>query len=265
MSWSWSMLLPGVADAWRGDDLMLTLTGRRQAGRLASAPGQSTPRVAVAGGGPKPYFAIMRPQQNKKAALALTEEWPLPAAATLGSSVRAKGILLEIRARLPWAVRKSLDLAGGVLVLRMPEDEDAAFRETSAAVTQALQGIEDLPVIPREIEDILTIKTSERHRWLKDGRLRSAGTRTVKLRGRARQITFHVFDPRHVEDLLDRDVVDSWREDDIEARSEKRRLAAATRRLSKPAGTAAAQPERAEEPDPRLRGWAEFERLGLLR
>jgi len=28
----------------------------------------------------------------------------------------------------------------------------------------------------------------------------------VKLRGRARKITFHVFDPRHIEDVLDRDM-----------------------------------------------------------
>jgi len=207
----------------------------------------------------------MPSQKNKQPAAALTQEWTLPAAATLGSSVRAKGILLEIRARLPWAVRKSLDLAGGVLVLRMPEDQDTAFRETSVVVMEALDGIESLPVIPREIEDILSIKTSERHRWLKDGRLASAGTRTVKLRGRARQITFHVFDPRQVEDLLDRDVVASWREDDIEARAEKRRLATAVRRLSRPVATAVPEPDGPQEPRPQLRGWAEFERLGLLR
>ncbi|MGO4843255.1 hypothetical protein AB4144_64370, partial [Rhizobiaceae sp. 2RAB30] len=69
-------------------------------------------------------------------------------------------------------------------------------------ISVALRGIEDLPVIPREVEDILTISSVERHRWLKDSRLQSAGTRTVKLRGRARKITFHVFDPRHIEDLL---------------------------------------------------------------
>jgi hypothetical protein len=39
--------------------------------------------------------------------------------------------------------------------------------------------LESLPIIPRELEDILTIKASERHRWLKAGRLPSAGTRTV--------------------------------------------------------------------------------------
>lgn len=207
----------------------------------------------------------MPSQKNKQAAAALTQEWALPAAATLGSSVRAKGILLEMRARLPFAVRKSLDVAGASLVLRMPEDNEPAFRATAAIVTAALDGIESLPVIPREIEDILTIKTSERHRWLKDGRLQSAGTRTVKLRGRARQITFHVFDPRHVEDLLDRDVVASWREDDMETRAEKRRLAATTRRLSKHDATVAPEPDGPREPRPQLRGWAEFERLGLLR
>lgn len=67
-----------------------------------------------------------------------------------------------------------------------------------------LDDMETLPVIPREIEDILTITTGERRRWLEDGRLPSAGTRTVKLRGRARQITFHVLDPAIVVDILDR-------------------------------------------------------------
>jgi hypothetical protein len=75
-----------------------------------------------------------------------------------------------------------------------------------------LEDIETLPVIPPEIQDILTSSTTERHRWLSDGRLRSAGTRRVKLRGRGRKITFHVFVPRVVEDILDRDLVTVWRE-----------------------------------------------------
>lgn len=158
--------------------------------------------------------------------LKLSREWALPAAATLGSSVRVKGILLEIRARLPLAVRRSLDVRGSDLVLRMAEEREAEFATTSALIEQALVGIENLPVLPREIEDILGIKTSERHRWLKDGRLPSAGTRTVKLRGRARKITFHVFDPRHVEDLLERDWIDAWREDDATTAAENRRRAA---------------------------------------
>ena len=85
----------------------------------------------------------------------LTQDWPLPAGATLGSSVRAKGILLEIRARMPVAMRKALDIRAGVLVLTMSESEAAAFAAAAALVTTALVGIEDLPVIPREIEDIL--------------------------------------------------------------------------------------------------------------
>ncbi|MGO7446479.1 hypothetical protein ACC668_17530 [Rhizobium ruizarguesonis] len=42
----------------------------------------------------------------------LIREWPLPVVATLGSGVRVKGILLEIRSRLPSPVRKSLDMPG---------------------------------------------------------------------------------------------------------------------------------------------------------
>ena len=39
-------------------------------------------------------------------------------------------------------------------------------------------------------------------------------------------VTFHVFDPRVVEDILDRGVIDTWREDDAEKAVENRRRAA---------------------------------------
>ena len=194
----------------------------------------------------------------------LIREWALPAGATLGSSVRARGIMLEMRARLPLKQRKALDIRGTELLLRLPESEAAAFRDAAQIVSAGLVGIESLPVIPREIEDILDIRTAERHRWLKDGRLPSAGTRTVKLRGRARKITFHVFDPPMVEDLLDSGIIDDWREQDAETARENRRRAAWQRKLAKAeqAGQGAPQGdgERVE-----LVGWAEFAREGLLR
>lgn len=121
-------------------------------------------------------------------------------------------------------------------------------------------------MIPREIEDILTISTTERHRWLKDGRLPSAGTRTVKLPGRSKKITFHVFDPRLVEDLLDREVVDTWREEDAERAAENRRRAvwkAQLTRSQKKSAAAEASTETLEDDERfKLRGWAEFEREG---
>lgn len=208
--------------------------------------------------------------KTKKNAPELVESWTLPPTATLGSSVRAKGILLEMRARLPIAARRSLDLNGSILVLGMSEGSEDEFRNALAVLTKALEGVESLPVIPREIEDILTISTSERRRWLDDGRLPSAGTRTVKLRGRARKITFHVFDPRIVEELLDRGVVEEWREEDAAAAAENRRRAALkaklTRSLKK--GTKVS-PRSQGDPDdaarPNLRGWEEFGNDGLLR
>lgn len=200
---------------------------------------------------------------------ALVKTWPLPPAVTFGSSVRAKGILLEVRARLPLAVRKSLDVNGMALVLGMAGDNQDEFASTTAAVTRALGGIESLPVIPREIQDILGISAGERHRWLKDGRLPSAGTRTVRLSGRARQITFHVFDPRLVEDLLDRAVVDEWREEDIATRAENRRQAAHRAKLTRSLRNAAKKPKTIEsEIDAaasKLLGWDEFDVDGLLR
>jgi len=206
----------------------------------------------------------------KKPVLTPIREWTLPAAATLGSSVRAKGILLEIRARLPGPFKKFLEVKGAVLVLSWPENADGDAKPLVAIIEKTLDGIETMPVIPREIQDILAITTTERHRWLKDGRLHSAGTRTVKLRGRARKITFHVFDPRHVEDVLDRDLVSQWREDDVIQRAENRRLATAQRALMrKPKSVAPAEPKPDDSPEDavrhQLKGWAEFERDGFLR
>lgn len=209
--------------------------------------------------------------KSKKPILTPIAEWTLPAAATLGSSVRAKGILLEIRARLPGPFKKFLEVRGAVLILSWPEGSEADPRPVAAIVAATLvDGIENMPVIPREIQDILAITTTERHRWLKDGRLQSAGTRTVKLHGRAKKITFHVFDPRHVEDVLDRDLVSQWREDDMIQRAENRRLATAQRALMrKPKLVAPSESTPDDSPEDALRhqleGWAEFERDGFLR
>lgn len=193
----------------------------------------------------------------------LVEEWKLPPAATLGSSVRSKGILLEVRAHLPIAARKLINLEHGALSFRVPEGgTNDDLQTVSAIVSQTLMHIEDLHVIPREVEDVLTISTAERHRWLKDGRLKSAGTRTVKLRGRARKITFHVFDPRHIEDVLDRDLVTVWREDDSVTARENRRRAAGKAALTRVRKTASDRLEGSRRtPD----GWEEFESEGLLR
>jgi hypothetical protein len=196
----------------------------------------------------------------------MMQEWTLTAGATLGSSVRAKGILLEIRARLPPALRKALEVRGSVLILRTPDQTNDEFTTASRIVSEALVGIESLPVIPREIEDILTISATERHRWLKDGRLRSVGTRTVKLRGRAKSITFHVFDPRDVEDVLNRDLVATWREDDVATAAEKRRRAAWKAKLTRSRKSGSETVSEGEnEPRPQLRGWGEFDRDGPLR
>lgn len=209
------------------------------------------------------------PKNKMVVTTAFTETWILPPAATLGSAVRAKGILLELRARLPFTTRKSLDVSGNILTLAMPEESEDEFRSTAIDVARSLEKIESLPVIPRELEDILTISTTERRRWLEDGRLPSAGTRTVKLRGRARQITFHIFDPRVVEDLLDRGAVDEWREEDAAAKSENRRRTAYKSKLTrslKNAGKAKPKPELGtEDASSKLAGWDEFEGDGLLR
>lgn len=205
----------------------------------------------------------------EKDGVELLRTWTLSTAATLGSSVRAKGILQELQARLPAVSKNSLGLEGSELTLVMPAGEKAAFKAAAAVVARAMEEVDSLPVIPREIEDILAIKTSERHRWLADGRLPSAGTRTVRLNGRARRITFHVFDPKVVEDILDRGVVEEWREDDAAAAIENRRKAAykakLTRSLKKTGKTRKASDRGADDAATELRGWEEFDVDGLLR
>ena len=207
--------------------------------------------------------------KHEKNDVELLRTWTLSPTATIGSSVRAKGILQELQARLPSASKKSLALEGSDITLAMPVREKAAFHAAAAVLTKAMEDVENLPVIPREIQDILTIKPSERHRWLADGRLPSAGTRTVRLNGRARRITFHVFDPKVVVDLLDRGAVDEWREEDAEARAENRRKAAykakLTRSLKKAGKTKKDKEEKSDEPASNLRGWEEFDIDGLLR
>ncbi|XAZ21351.1 hypothetical protein LVY75_07355 (plasmid) [Sinorhizobium sp. B11] len=197
----------------------------------------------------------------------LIREWSLPVAATLGSAVRVKGILQEIRSRLPTAVRKSLDMQTGALTLTMPETARAAFRATASVISESLADISNLPIIPREIEDILTITASERKRWLEDGRLPSAGTRTVRLQGRARKITFHVFDPRVVEDLLDRAAVDEWREEEAAARAENRRRAAHQAKLTRSRKKMNTQRTETniDKAATELSGWDDFDSDGLLR
>ncbi|WP_188913088.1 hypothetical protein [Aureimonas endophytica] len=198
-------------------------------------------------------------------------EWDLPAAAGFGSSVRLSGIEREIRARLPWAQRPGLSVETGRIVLRLPEADADALAAAARIVGETVARLDTLPVLPRELEDILAITAHERQKWTKDGRLQSAGTRTVKLRGRAKAVTFHVFDPRHVEDVLDRDLPSLWREEDRQAGAETRRRAAAKaaetragRGAGKPAAPQA-RPPRDETPRPRLEGWDAFAGTGLLR
>ncbi|KTR04031.1 hypothetical protein NS365_16645 [Aureimonas ureilytica] len=202
---------------------------------------------------------------------ALVAEWPFPVSAAMGSAVRAKGIERELTAKLPWILRDRLSVQDGAVRLAFDADEAEAFERAREAVQTVLDGIDTLPVLPREVDDILTILPRERLRWTKDGRLPSAGTRTVKLRGRAKAVTFHVFDPRRIEDVLDRDLPSLWREEDREAAAEARRRAAAKVALKRSAkGAEKSSPSSQATPKstasrPTLEGWEVFQAEGLLR
>lgn len=204
------------------------------------------------------------------AAALLVAEWPFPTAAAFGSAVRAKGIEREILAKLPFPDRKRLKRADDVFRLSIPAEETGRFEQASAIVAATLAGIADLPLLPREVDDILTIAPRERLRWTKDGRLESAGTRTVKLRGRAKAVTFHVFDPRHIEDVLDRDRPALWREEDKAASAEARRRGAGKAALTRagkgaPKTPARRKPNLQEPMASDLKGWEGFADEGLLR
>ncbi|AOF92370.1 hypothetical protein BSY16_6252 (plasmid) [Sinorhizobium sp. RAC02] len=211
---------------------------------------------------------LARMPKDETSDIELMKTWTLTPAATLGSAVRAKGILLELRARLPLSSKKSLVLESGEIVLAMPSAAKTEFQAAVGIVSTAMKDIENLPVIPREIQDILVIKQGERRRWLSDGRLPSAATRTVRLAGRAKQITFHVFDPRVVEELLDSGEVDEWREDDITAAAENRRRAAYKAKLTRSLKKRSKKTEvsgKSDDASPSLDDWAEFDSEGFLR
>ncbi|TJV04847.1 MAG: hypothetical protein E5Y12_11075 [Mesorhizobium sp.] len=207
-------------------------------------------------------------ERDKSSIASLVAEWPLPPSATLGSALRLKGIEREIRARLPWAVRKFAKAETGRVVLRMLKTDADAFQVASATISRRLEGIETLAVLPREAEDILTISARERHKWLRDGRLKSIGTRTVKMRGRSKSVTFHVFDPRHIEDILDRDLASAWREEDAREVAENRRRGAgkaALTRAGKRVPKARIARKMGSDDAAQLEGWDMFEAEGLLR
>ncbi len=203
----------------------------------------------------------------------LSAEWTFPRSAALGSRVRAEGIERELRARLAFPDRKHLSVENGTVRLSFDAGQDGRLAEAAGIVADALAGIGALPVLPREVDDILTILPRERLKWTRDGRLRSVGTRTVKLRGRAKAVTFHVFDPKEIEDALDRDLASIWRAEDKAAAAENRRRAAgkaARTRGAKPeAGETASggtRAKRAARPSrPALRDWETFDAEGLLR
>lgn len=214
-----------------------------------------------------PYLCSMSDCEDTDIELLAT--WSLSPAVTLGSAVRAKGILQEIQARLPATARKAVVLDGNAIRLVMSAAEKTAFTRAAAIASSIVAEAEALPIIPREIQDILAITASERRRWLADGRLVSAGTRTVRLAGRARQITFHVFNPKVVEDLLDRGAVDEWRVEDAEATAEKRQRAAYETRLKRQSKKNEKAKSKAvtfvNEDTDHLSGWADFDRDGLLK
>ncbi|WP_284760062.1 hypothetical protein [Agrobacterium sp. fls2-241-TYG-188a] len=172
--------------------------------------------------------------KREKDEIELIRTWTLPATVTMGSAVRAKGVLQEIQARLPATSKKSISLEGVDLTLAMTANEKTSFNAAAAIVAKVVA---------------------------------EAG---VRLNGRARQITFHVFDPKVVEDLLDRGAAEEWRVEDAEAKAEKRQRATYQAKLTRSLKREAAKRSKKSKDDakdsaPKLGGWEEFDVDGLLR
>jgi hypothetical protein len=77
-----------------------------------------------------------------------------------------------------------------------------------------------------------------------------------------------VFDPRHIEDVLDRDLPTIWREQDAVQAAENRRRAAGKAALTRAGKGAAAQRDKkrgAAKSEQDLAGWEDFDADGLLR
>ncbi|WP_244595666.1 hypothetical protein [Bosea lathyri] len=153
-------------------------------------------------------------------------------------------------------------------MLHLPDAKEHDFEAASASISQAMLGLADLPVLPKEAEDILSMSSRERHKWMKAGRLKSAGTRTVKLRGRSKAVTFHIFEPAHIEHILNGDLTEIWREEDAVALAENRSRGAgkaALTRAAKGKAKSTSAPTASQEAEVPLEGWEEFATKGFLR
>ena len=92
----------------------------------------------------------------------------------------------------------------------------------------------------------------------------------MKMRGRSQAVTFHVFDPKHIEDVLDRDLPSVWREEDAQEVTENRRRGAGKAALTRAGkgtvkGVVAKDVRTPTDLRPNLDGWDAFEDEGLLR
>jgi hypothetical protein len=101
------------------------------------------------------------------------------------------GDLQEIQSRRP-STRKGI---GFVRPQPHPCDADQRNDRLRHHLKAIAEG-EPLPSMPHEIQDSLTIETGERHCWLADGSLSTAGTRTVRSNGCARRIRYMSSTPK---------------------------------------------------------------------
>src|SRR5690606_20713152 len=113
--------------------------GRRPRQTKPTPLGKRIGRRGLVEGSPAGRHLSAMPKSPKpKPPTRLIQEWPLSPAATMGSAVRAKGILLEVRAHLPFAERRLMHVESGALVLRVPEDDPDDHLTTADAVTSQL-------------------------------------------------------------------------------------------------------------------------------
>ncbi len=116
-----------------------TVCQRWRAGSIALARGIELHDAVRCARWTEYLFKGMRMHQTNVDAQ-LVDEWKLSSAATLGSSVRTRGSLLEVSARLPSTAKRFRHIEARTLALRIPDDATDEFCMASAIVGKSAGG-----------------------------------------------------------------------------------------------------------------------------
>jgi hypothetical protein len=132
--------------------------------------------------------------------------WPM----TLGSKTREKDLRRRFKARLQrWSPQKVLDTGAIISACWATADvEQAKF--AIEYLDHMLEAFRKERLIPKIVEEVLSISSQERRRWIKDGRLPKSGTGHFKKGKTAFQ--FYLHSPDEIAKLAARpEIIAEWR------------------------------------------------------